>query len=130
METIEIVPFKSLNNSVPSFTWNVKCTFVACDEENDTYCKLDDACPGRYDGMKALGRKRRSADEEEPTSYTVEATVEHPCALVNEHTSICDGDGENCWTVEVCAEPKNYLPNHSAVSTLSSALAILSLLLK
>ena len=137
METLEITPFKPLGINQPddpphntSYIWNVKCTFIACDDEDEDRCKLADACAGRYDTVKASsnnqGRKRRSGDGQTAHSYTVEKKVEHPCAYADDHTSLCDGDGENCWTQEVCH--RTY--NSSAVSALSSALVMLSLLLK
>ena len=138
METLEIIPYKPLNATIPNYIWNVKCTFIACDYEDNKFCKLDDACAGRYDIIKAKvladalassngqARKRRSSDGQTTTSITVEKVVEHPCAYADEHTSLCDGNGDNCWTEDVC----NRIYNSSAVSALSSALVMLSLLLK
>ena len=137
METFEIIPFKPLgwdsngtqisdfNNT--SYIWNVRCTFIACDEEDDDYCKLDDACAGRYDIIKASsdlqGRKRRSGDGKTAGPKTDEKIVEHPCAYASNETSLCDGNGENCWTEEVCRRTYS-----SAISALmSSALIIMSL---
>ena len=130
METLEIIPFKPLSSENTSFIWNVKCTFVACDDVDNDICNLDDACAGRYDAIQASsnaqGRKRRSGDGHTPTYYTVEKKVEHPCVYATNHTSLCDGNGENCWTQDVC----HRIYNSSAVSALSSALVVLSLLLK
>ena len=130
METLQIIPFKPLNATEPNYTWNVKCTFIACDNEDDNNCKLDDECDGRYDTIKALnnvqGRKRRSGDGKTTAPITVEKTVEHPCAYARETSALCDGNGENCWTKEVC----NRIYNSSAISSLSSALVIMSLFIK
>ena len=108
METLEIIPFKPLAAENPSFIWNVKCTFIACDNEDDENCKLDDACAGRYDPIKVSGnnptRKRRSGDGKVSSSFTVEQKVEHPCVHASDHRSICDGNGENCWTEDVCKQ--------------------------
>ena len=107
MESLEIVPFKPLAAENPSFIWNVKCTFIACDEEDDTFCKLDDACASRYDIIKGSSnnqrRKRRSGNGKLQI-FTVEQKVEHPCAYASDHRSICDGNGENCWTEDVCKQ--------------------------
>ena len=137
METLQIIPFKPLNatNQVtdlpePSYIWNVKCTFIACDNEDGEFCKLDDACAGRYDTIKASsnvqGRKRRSGDGINAAPITVEKIVEHPCAYASETSALCDGNGENCWTEQVC----NRIYNSSAISSLSSALVIMSLFIK
>ena len=130
MEDLKIKPSKPLgidktgfNNT--SYIWNVKCTFIACDDDNNEYCKLDDACAGRYDSLKsasiAQGRKRRSDDEQIPTPITISKIIEHPCAYADDHTSLCDGNGENCWTVDVCH--RTY--DSSAISALSSSLVIM-----
>ena len=136
METLEIIPFKPLATENPSFIWKVKCTFIACDNEDDENCKLDDACAGRYDPIKVSGknptRKRRSGDGKASSSFTVEQKVEHPCAYASDHRSICDGNGENCWTEDVCKQI--YQPrllddttnDSSAIYSLSSALIIMS----
>ena len=137
METLIIIPFKPLGIDLPddqphnaSYIWNVKCTFIACDDEDEEGCKLDDTCAGRYNTIKSSsnnqGRKRRSGDGQTAHSYTAEKTVEHPCAYATDHTSLCDGHGENCWTQDVC----HRIYNSSAVSALSSALVVLSLFLK
>ena len=105
MESLEIVPFKPLAAENPSFIWNVKCTFIACDEEDDTFCKLDDACASRYDIIKGSSnyhRRKRRSDDGKLQIFTVEQKVEHPCAYASDHRSICDGNGENCWTEDVC----------------------------
>ena len=108
METLEINPFKPRAAEDPSFIWNVKCTFIACENEDDEFCKLDDACAGRYDSIKDSSnnptRKRRSGDGKASSSFTVEQKVEHPCAYASDHRSICDGNGENCWTEDVCKQ--------------------------
>ena len=128
MEHLEIIPYKPLvptkfNNA--SYIWNIKCTYIACDDEDDESCKLDDACAGRYDVLKSSsisqGRKRRSSDEKPTTPKTVSKIVEHPCSYADNHTSLCDGNGENCWTAEVC--DRTY--NSSAVLSLSSTLVII-----
>jgi hypothetical protein len=135
METLAITPFKPLNATLnptnnTSYIWNVKCTFIACGDTDDGFCKIADDCAGRYDTLKASqdgqGRKRRSSDGQTSLPMTVEKTVEHPCAYASNTTSFCDGNGENCWTEEVCM--RTY--NSSAVSALSSALVIMSLLVK
>ena len=107
MESLEIVPFKPLAAENPSFIWNVKCTFIACDEEDDTFCKLDDACASRYDIIKGSSnyhRRKRRSDDGKLQIFTVEQKVEHPCAYASDHRSICDGNGENCWTEDVCKQ--------------------------
>ena len=129
METFEIVPFKPLSIENPSYIWNVKCTFIACDNEDEDFCKLDDECAGRYDTIKASNvpeRKRRSGDGKTAAPITVEKIVEHPCAYASKTSALCDGNGENCWTEEVC----NRTYSSSAISSLSSALVIMSLFIK
>ena len=127
-ENFAILPFKPLNFTdsngtvSPNYIWNVKCNYIACDDKDNEYCKLDDACAGRYDFIKSSsivhGRKRRSGDGKIPTVETAAKIVEHPCAYADNHTSICDGNGENCWTKDVCW--RTY--NSSALSALSSSL--------
>ena len=106
METLKIIPFKPLSAEDTSYIWKVKCTYIACDDEDDNNCKLDDGCAGRYDSIKASsnvqGRKRRSGDGKTSNPVTDEKIVEHPCAYASEHRSICDGNGEDCWTEDVC----------------------------
>ena len=124
METFEIIPFKPLNTTEPNYIWNIKCTFIACDQEDGEFCKLNDECAGRYDTIKASsnvqGRKRRSVEGKTSSPLTDEKIVEHPCAYASETSAICDADGENCWTKEVC--DRTY--NSSAISSLSSALVV------
>ena len=138
METLEITPFKPLgwdsngtqisdfNNT--SYIWNVKCTFIACDKEDDNNCKLDDACAGRYDTIKASSniqeRKRRSGDGKTAGPKTAEKIVEHPCAYASNETSLCDGNGENCWTKDVC---HRIYPSSAISALMSSVLVIMSL---
>ena len=124
-----IIPFKPLglkqtDFNETSYIWNVKCDFIACDEEDDDFCKLDNACPGRYDfidnSRSVQERKRRSNDGKTKNPFTVSKIVEHPCAYADHHTSLCDGKGENCWTQEVCEQIYNprasadYAPTYSA----------------
>ena len=133
MEKFELKAFKPLgfnqtdfNNT--SYVWTIKCTFIACDDEDNEFCKLDDACAGRYDSLKsssiAQGRKRRSDSGKITTPITVSKIVDHPCAYADNHTSLCDGIGENCWTVDVC--DRTYPYNSSSVTALSFTLVMMS----
>ena len=130
METFEIIPFKPLSIENPSYKWNVKCTLFACDNEDEEFCKVDDECAGRYDIIKASnvqGRKRRSVDGKTSKPKTVEKIVEHPCAYASENSALCDGNGDNCWTEDICYRTYH---SSSAISSLSSALVIMSLFIK
>ena len=101
MEPLTIRSFKK-DGTKPTFNWNLKCTFTACEDEEGV-CQLDPQCQGRYDNLKSdQNRKKRSGEQNDAPSYTMETVIDHPCNYVDDQTTICDGVGENCWTNTKC----------------------------